>query len=88
MTKKKNTLKTPSDEPNLEIGFEASVEQVEALIDKIEQGEIGLEESVEAYEKGVALIKRCRGILDHAEQRITELTDSGDSGGSPDQVDA
>lgn len=84
MTKKKTTSKKPSDEP----GFEESVEQVEALIDQIEQGEIGLEASVEAYEKGVALIKRCRGILDQAEQRITELTESGDSGDGADRVDA
>ena len=75
MTKKKTTSKEQTESPD----FETAVAQVEELIDRIEQGEIGLEESVEAYERGVKLIGRCRGILDSAEQKIIELTQSADS---------
>lgn len=53
--------------------FEKAVEQLETLIDKIESGEIGLEESIKHYEQGMALVKQCRGILATAEEKITEL---------------
>ena len=62
------------------LGFEEAIEQLEALIDQIESGEIGLEESLKRYEQGSALIKRCRGILDGAQEKIAELT-AGSGGG-------
>ena len=83
MTKKKTTTKA-TDAPD----FETAVAQVEALIDRIEQGEIGLEESVAAYEQGVKLIQRCRGILETAEQKIVELTEDADSAGNAQSDDA
>ncbi len=62
------------------LGFEDAIEQLESLIDQIESGEIGLEESLKRYEQGSALIKRCRGILDGAQERIAELTAGPDGG--------
>jgi len=47
---------------------------VEGIIERIESGQIGLERSLAEYERGVALIKRCRQVLDRAEQRVEELT--------------
>jgi len=58
--------------------FEESIEDVESLIERIEAGEIGLEEALKHYEKGTKLIAHCRGILDAAEKKITELTGEGD----------
>jgi len=60
--------------------FEQAVEQLEALIEQIESGEVGLEQAIEHYTKGTALIQRCRAILDAAQRRIAELTDTGDGG--------
>jgi len=57
----------------IDLSFEEAVEQVEALIDGIETGEIGLEESIEQYEQGMKLIGHCKAILDRAEQRIAKL---------------
>lgn len=57
-----------------ELDFERAVEQVEKIIEKIESGEIGLEASITEYERGVALIRRCRQVLERAEQRVDELT--------------
>ncbi|MEO0715658.1 MAG: exodeoxyribonuclease VII small subunit [Planctomycetota bacterium] len=57
------------------VSFEDALGRVEDLIVRIESGEIGLEESLARYEEGVALIKRCRAILDVAEQRVEELAD-------------
>lgn len=46
---------------------------MEDLVERIESGEIGLEDSIKAYEQGVVLIARARAILLRAEQRIEQL---------------
>ncbi|HCT44217.1 MAG: exodeoxyribonuclease VII small subunit [Phycisphaerae bacterium] len=53
--------------------YEQLIEQLEGVVDQIEGGELGLEESIKGYEQGIELVKRARAILDRAEQRITEL---------------
>ncbi|MFI4871208.1 MAG: exodeoxyribonuclease VII small subunit [Phycisphaerales bacterium JB061] len=58
----------------VEQSFEESMQELESLIERIESGEIGLEESIKAYERGVDLIKGCRGVLGAAEQRVEELS--------------
>ncbi|NJL31140.1 MAG: exodeoxyribonuclease VII small subunit [Phycisphaerales bacterium] len=54
--------------------YEDALEQLEALIDRIESGEVGLEESLTAYEQGMKLITHCRTILGAAEKKIAELS--------------
>ncbi len=54
--------------------FEKAIEQLEKIIAGIETGDIGLEDSLAQYEKGVKLIGHCRGILSAAEKRLAELT--------------
>ena len=49
-------------------------EQVEQIIEAIEAGDIGLEDSLAEYEKGMKLIAQCRAILESAEKRIAELS--------------
>jgi len=56
-----------------EIPYEQLIEQLEGVVDQIEGGELGLEDSIKGYEHGIELVKRARTILDRAEQRITEL---------------
>lgn len=56
-----------------EIPYEQLIERLEGIVDQIEGGELGLEESIKGYEQGIELVKRARLILDRAEQRITEL---------------
>lgn len=67
----KKTTKSKSTES--ELTYEELVDQLETLVDRIESGEIELEESIKGYEEGIGLVKRARGILDRAEQRIVEL---------------
>lgn len=57
-----------------DLSFEEALEKVEDLIDRIEGGEIGLEQSIEAYEEGAKLLARCRGVLERVEQRIEQLS--------------
>lgn len=75
----------PSKQQQEELGFEQAMEALEAIIERIESGEIGLEESVREYERGAKLVVRARSLLDAAEQRVEELTEQlaqRDQGGS------
>ena len=52
------------------MSFEQATEELEAIIERIEQGEIGLEEGLSERKRGEHLITRCRAILDAAEQEL------------------
>jgi len=61
------------DEEGRPLRFEQAVERLEAIVDRIESGEIGLEQSLAEYEAGIKLLAHCRGILEQAESRLIEL---------------
>lgn len=63
-----------SDPDIAQLKFEQAMAELEHLVEQIESGEVGLEEALRQYERGIALIKRCRAVLAAAEQRIAELT--------------
>ncbi|MHC4698004.1 MAG: exodeoxyribonuclease VII small subunit [Planctomycetota bacterium] len=58
--------------------FEEALARLETIAEQIEQGKIGLEESIAQYEKGMGLIRQCREILSKAEQRIQQLQEQAD----------
>lgn len=63
--------------PKNEIGklsFEEAIKELTDIVGKIEQGEITLQDSLQQYEKGMALIKHCRTILKQAEERIEKIS--------------
>ena len=53
--------------------FEQAMDELERIVAGIEGGQITLEESIEKYAEGTALIKQCRSILDAAEKKIQIL---------------
>ena len=53
--------------------FEEALKQLEQIAEEIEQGRIGLEESITKYEAGMSLIRHCRTILDQSELKIQKL---------------
>lgn len=68
-----NALKTnPPNSPSPD--FEQAITQLEEIIERIESGQVGLEKSISEYERGVGLIRRCREVLERAEQRVEELS--------------
>lgn len=71
----------PETDPIEQMTFEQAVELLESINDRIESGEIGLEQSLAEYERGMRLIAHCRRILDRAEQRMAELTPGADESG-------
>lgn len=62
--------------------FEEALEQIEQIARQLEEGEIGLNDSLEQYEKGVKLLRRCYDLLHRAERRI-ELLKGVDAEGNP-----
>jgi exodeoxyribonuclease VII small subunit len=58
--------------------FETSLDQLEQLVEKMEHGEMSLEESLAAYERGVGLYRRCQTALEQAELRVRLLSDPED----------
>lgn len=58
--------------------FEHSLDALEQLIDRMETGELSLEESLAAYERGVGLYRRCQTALEQAELRVRLLSDPQD----------
>ena len=77
MNDKVPTNKSTADSSGL--SYEKAVEELELLIDRIESGEVGLEQSLVEYERGMVLLKRCRAIISRAEQRLEELTPDEDN---------
>ena len=60
--------------------FEQAVKELTGIVGKIEQGDITLGDSLQQYEKGMALIKQCRKILQDAEKRIEKIVSEQDGG--------
>jgi len=58
--------------------FESALEQLEAIVDRLEQGELELEDALRAFEAGVALTRRCAKQLSDAERRIEVLVREGE----------
>lgn len=54
--------------------FEASMQELENLVDTLESGEMSLEDSLKSFEKGVELIRVCQKALDEAERKVEILT--------------
>jgi len=60
-----------------ELSFEAAYAELEAIIGRLESGELTLEESVELFERGRKLSDHCQGLLDRAELRVNQLSGDG-----------
>jgi exodeoxyribonuclease VII small subunit len=53
--------------------FEAAMRDLEELVERLEQGDLPLEESLAAFERGVALTRACQSALKDAEQKVEIL---------------
>ena len=58
--------------------FESAMEQLETLVSRMESGELSLEESLKAFEKGVHLTRFCQDQLQKEELKIQELNSKGE----------
>jgi len=66
-TSKKSTKKTDT------LDFEASMIELESLVERMEHGELSLEDSLKDFERGIALTRSCQKSLQETEQKIQQL---------------
>lgn len=57
--------------------FEKSLAELEELVERMEQGELSLEQSLKDFERGVGLIRQCQQSLQEAEQKVEMLVSKG-----------
>ena len=57
--------------------YEASIAELEAIVERMEQGDMPLEDALQAFESCVRLSRECQQVLKAAEQRVTLLNDDG-----------
>jgi len=68
------------------ISFEEGMQELEALVQGLEAGELSLEDSFKAYEKAVALKNSLSDLLDEGDRRIRVLTDAGETDLEPEEA--
>ena len=79
---------TPDSPPSAVAQFESSLDELEQLVQKMERGDLSLDDSLAAYERGVGLYRRCQAALEQAELRVRLLADPADAEGQPFEPDA
>ena len=57
-----------------EMSFERALKELEAIVGRLERGDVELEESISIYERGVALRDHCDRLLKQAEAKVEKLT--------------
>jgi len=67
-----------ADEALATVDFEQALEELEALVERMETGELSLDESLAAFERGIRLTRRCQQALEGAEQRVQQLIEEAD----------
>jgi exodeoxyribonuclease VII small subunit len=72
---------TGKTDPSREPGFDELLDRLQKVVTKLEAGNLGLEDSLAAYEEGVGLARSAHSVLDGAEKRVELLVRAG-SGGS------
>lgn len=55
------------------LSFEEALAELDRIIERLEAGDVGLDEAIAWYERGVRLAQRCAELLDRTEQRVTQL---------------
>jgi exodeoxyribonuclease VII small subunit len=65
--------RTPSDTPD----FEKSLEELEALVERLERGDLPLAEALALFEQGVAMTRSCHTALSEAQQKVEILLQEG-----------
>ncbi len=79
MSKKTDASDAVSDNKlTPEVDFEAALAELESLVEQMEGGNMSLDASLKAFERGIALTRQCQSALQAAELKVQALTDDGD----------
>ncbi len=67
-----------SETPVTEMSFEDAMKELEAVVSRLESGDVPLEDSIKLYERGAALKAHCQKKLAEAEEKVAQITLDGD----------
>jgi exodeoxyribonuclease VII small subunit len=70
--------KVPEGQPAADkpVDFERSLAELERLVERLEQGDLPLDDALQSFERGVALTRQCQGALKAAQQKVEILLSS------------
>ena len=68
------TVDTPVGEKPVD--FESSLAELESLVERLEAGDLPLDDALKSFERGVALTRQCQGALKAAQQKVEILLNS------------
>ena len=57
--------------------LETAFDQIEQLLQKLQEGEVSLEESFRLYEQGMKLLQKCNENIDHVEKQMLQIDEEG-----------
>ncbi len=69
---------TPPSTPVDKMSFEQAMKELESVVDRLERGDVALEESIALYDRGAKLKKRCEDELKRAEEKVAAITLDGE----------
>ncbi len=67
-----------SETPVTEMSFEDAMKELEAVVTRLESGDVPLEDSIKLYERGAALKAHCQKKLAEAEEKVAQITLDGE----------
>ncbi len=67
-----------SDAPVDKMSFEDAMKELESVVNRLESGDVPLEDSIKLYERGAALKAHCQKKLAEAEEKVAQITLDGD----------
>ena len=67
-----------TDKPVTDMSFEEAMKELEAVVGRLESGDVPLEDSIKLYERGAALKEHCQKKLAEAEEKVAQITLDGD----------
>jgi exodeoxyribonuclease VII small subunit len=68
-------MASKKEQPAQTFDFEAAMSELEQLVERMERGDLTLEQSLEDFERGIALFRSCEQALKAAEQKVRILTE-------------
>ncbi|EXJ22766.1 Exodeoxyribonuclease VII small subunit [Alkalibacterium sp. AK22] len=58
---------------NKEKTFDEAMKELESIVDKLEQGDVPLEEALDQFQEGIKLSRHCKNIIEEAEKTVTQM---------------
>lgn len=62
----------------MEMSFEEALVELEGIVEKLEKGQLSLDESLGLFEKGIKLVKECNARLKSAQQKVEKLIEENE----------